>query len=271
MIDKKYWRPKIYAALIHLAVSFLFAAIVAWLIYRVWYPAPYREVLWGQSIYKLLIGVDVILGPLITLIVFNKKKSLFERSLDIGVIVILQLSALGYGLWVMAQARPAQIVFEYDHFQIVPVYLIPMPQPGEKVTHQIEWEPWTGPNLISLRHSPLDEENIKKWKKEIQFGGSPLAARPVLWQPYKDAHGAVLNASIPVKELLEKFPLEKSRINSAIEKTGIHEEELTYIPIYAGKLAGAVLLKKGTSDILSVVHIKSMPVPSKYGVPENFN
>ena len=49
----------------------------------------------------LVVGIDVVLGPLLTLIVFHpKKKSLIW---DLAVIVAVQLGALGYGVWVMAQ------------------------------------------------------------------------------------------------------------------------------------------------------------------------
>ena len=43
----------------------------------VWYPQPYFAAMGGATLILLLIGVDVVIGPLITLIVFDpKKKSL---------------------------------------------------------------------------------------------------------------------------------------------------------------------------------------------------
>lgn len=264
------WKEKVRAFFIHLGVSALVAAIIAWLIYKVWYPYPYRDILWGQSIYKLLIGVDVIVGPTITFIVFNKNKSFFERTLEIIFIVALQIGALGYGIWALAQARPAQIVFEYDHFQVVPVYLVPPPQPGNNFDHQIALEPWTGPNLISLRRLPQDEKNIEKWKKNIEFGGPPISVQPSLWQAYDLAHNAVIAASRPLEELLHEFPKEKDNIHIAAQKTGIQINLLTYIPIYSGTKAGALLLKKETSEIVGMALINSMQVPKEYGIPELF-
>ena len=254
----------------HLCISAFVALVVAWLIYMVWYPYPYREILWGQGIYNLLIGIDIVVGPLITLIVFDKRKPFFERFWEILFIAALQIGALGYGVWALAQARPAQVVFEYDHFQVVPVYLVPLPKPEERFDHQIELEPWIGPNLISLRKFKQDEENIKKWKKNILFGGPPLSVQPSLWQSYDLARNEVIFASRPLSELFIKFPEEKKSIDRAARKTKMNIEALVYVPIYAGADAGALLLKKNTNEIVGIAPLKTMPVPKEYGVPEMF-
>jgi hypothetical protein len=62
------------------------------LMLAVWYPQHYFAAMGGTTLILLLIGVDVVIGPLITLIVFDpKKKSL---RFDLAVIAVLQLGAL---------------------------------------------------------------------------------------------------------------------------------------------------------------------------------
>lgn len=270
MIDKTIWKEKVNAFLFHLCISALVASAAAYLIYKIWYPYPYREILWGQDIYKLLIGIDVIVGPLITLIVFNKKKSFLERTSEIIFIAVLQVTALGYGIWALAQARPAQVVFEYDHFQVVPIYLVPLPQPGEKFDHQIELEPWIGPNLISLRDLQRDKENIKKWRKNIYFGGPPLAAQPSLWQAYDLAKNEVISSSRPLTDLLNRYPQEKKAIEQAVKTTKMDFNSLSYVPIYAGTNAGALLLIKDSAKIIGLAPLRSVTPPKEYGSPESF-
>src|SRR4030095_3232307 len=89
---------------IHLAVSVLIAAIVLTLIIVIWYPPPYFDAMGGDVLLRLLIGVDVTLGPLVTLIIFDPAKPKLE--LDLATIVVLQLAALAYGGYVMFEARP---------------------------------------------------------------------------------------------------------------------------------------------------------------------
>lgn len=44
------------------------------LMHWVWYPAPYFEINGGWHVWRILAGVDVVLGPLLTLIVFKSGK-----------------------------------------------------------------------------------------------------------------------------------------------------------------------------------------------------
>jgi len=54
----------------------------------------------------------VCLGPLLTLAVFDPKKKELKR--DLSIILLIQLSALFYGIYTVSVARPAYIVFAVD-------------------------------------------------------------------------------------------------------------------------------------------------------------
>ena len=60
------WR----AALIHLGCSAVLASAAAALVFLVWYPWPYSVLAGGIGLFILITGVDVVMGPLITLVVF---------------------------------------------------------------------------------------------------------------------------------------------------------------------------------------------------------
>ena len=69
------------AAAIHLGLSVLIAATVVTVMLLVWYPPPYFDTMGGTGLLKILVGVDVTLGPLLTLIIFDpRKKSLSSIS-----------------------------------------------------------------------------------------------------------------------------------------------------------------------------------------------
>ncbi|WP_313056119.1 hypothetical protein [Pseudomonas lopnurensis] len=91
---------RIKAFLMHLAVSAVIALLAVLLVFHIWYPAPLHEALGVTHIFLLLLLADVILGPLLTLVVFKiGKKTLI---MDLAVIACLQLAALAYGLWTVA-------------------------------------------------------------------------------------------------------------------------------------------------------------------------
>ena len=62
------------AAGIHLGLSVVVAIGVVLLLYYVWYPQPFFDASGGKFLLMLLVGVDVVLGPLITWIIFDTKK-----------------------------------------------------------------------------------------------------------------------------------------------------------------------------------------------------
>lgn len=114
------------AASIHMLLSVGVVGCVSALILLHWYPGEFRH--YGGSFAIILVaGVDVVLGPALTLVIYNtKKKYLF---IDLSIIAAIQLGALVFGLHSVYQGRPiAKVVShkgvnivtqaEIDHFKI---------------------------------------------------------------------------------------------------------------------------------------------------------
>src|SRR6218665_1691953 len=100
----------------HLLGSCLVAALSAFLVFWVWYPAQFASMSGVTGIFLILLGVDVVVGPVITLIVFNRAKPELKR--DLAIVLLLQIAALGYGLHTVFTARPAYLVFSADRFEV---------------------------------------------------------------------------------------------------------------------------------------------------------
>ena len=109
--------PRFKAALIHLGLSMCAACVVVAVVFGVWYAPPWAQSLGVSSIFLMILGVDLCLGPLLTAVVYKVGKS--SLKFDLSVIVLLQLLALGYGLVTVAAARPAYLVFTVDRFDLV--------------------------------------------------------------------------------------------------------------------------------------------------------
>src|SRR6185503_6935605 len=105
------------AAGIHLGIRALIAAVVLVVIYLVWYPSPYFKAMGGDQLVLLVVGVDVVIGPLITLIIYQAGKK--GLKFDLSVIALLQSAALVYGVMIAAEARPVYTVFVVDRFETV--------------------------------------------------------------------------------------------------------------------------------------------------------
>lgn len=102
------------ATLIHIAISLIIFIALLLFITQAWYPGILFDTGNGWKAISMIVGIDIILGPLLTLLVFNpKKKSL---KFDLAVIALLQTAALIYGTWVIQQTRPVAIAFINTHF-----------------------------------------------------------------------------------------------------------------------------------------------------------
>ena len=56
---------------IHLLASSGIALLAAVVVFLVWFPYPYRELVGGQFLFWVLVGVDVVCGPLLTAVLYN--------------------------------------------------------------------------------------------------------------------------------------------------------------------------------------------------------
>src|SRR5690606_6560017 len=107
------------AAGLHLLMSVCIAAAVAILVFAFWYPGDYRLLAGGTELFSLVMVVDVVMGPLLTFVVFDRAKGVAHLRRDISVIALLQMLALSYGLHAMYMGRPIGLAFEFDRFRVV--------------------------------------------------------------------------------------------------------------------------------------------------------
>ncbi|PUA28974.1 MAG: hypothetical protein B0W54_11290 [Cellvibrio sp. 79] len=104
----------------HLLISFVIALVSLYAVFELWYPSPLDEALGVTDIFLLLLCIDVILGPLLTLLVAKQGKKTLK--MDLSVIGVLQVAALSYGLHIVAQGRPVWLVYNMNRFDVVQAY-----------------------------------------------------------------------------------------------------------------------------------------------------
>lgn len=249
-----HWTDRLRASGLHLGISLLIAVLAALLVFALWYPYPYREISGGRELFFIVIIVDVILGPLITLAVFNRNKPRRELVRDLGIVGLIQLAALVYGLWTVSVARPVHLVFELDRFRVIHAIDVPedmLPQASDKMNAM----PLTGPTLLAVR--PFRDMNEEGSATLMALQGLHLSARPDLWESYEQARPRVLAVAKPVTELKRRFPQQSAQIDAAIAQTGRAESTLRYLPVAARKSFWTALLDADSAEIRGFVPLDS--------------
>ena len=248
------WKPRLRAAGIHLLISLAIAALAAALVFGLWYPYPYRELSGGRELFFMVVGIDVIMGPLITLLIFNSKKTRRHLAADLSVVALLQVAALCYGLWTVFEARPVHLVFEYKSMVVVHAADID-PASLNQAPADLQKLPLTGPTLLSLRSfNSADEEYDSV---SMALAGRAQAAQPALWQPYDAARANILQTAQTLAQLQARFPEQASNIAQAASATGLPPERLLTLPLISRKQASTVLIDADTAQPVGYLALDS--------------
>lgn len=227
-------------ALSHLGLSLAVAGAVAWLVFRIWYPSPLHEITGGRNIFLILMAVDVVCGPLLTLVLYDPTKSSFKWRLDLCLIAFVQLSALAYGLHQVSVARPVFVALEGDRFRLVqafdvdPSKLLEAPE-GQRAL------PYFGPQLIGVRLAvPGDVDYLTSVQLSAQ--GLHPAFRPSRWRRFEDQSADLQKRLRPVGELRSKNPEREADLDAALRTLGLNDEQIGYLPLVREEITDWVAL-----------------------------
>ncbi len=164
---------------IHLALSACVAALATGVFVHFWYPLPYFLADGGWQGLRLLAGVDVVLGPMLTLVVYRRSKSRRALAFDYSCIGALQVLALVLGLWTLYGQRTALVAFADGQFYTVDARTAEGLGPG------------AGPILTATHTSPAyavarmpdEEAECQALRFETLRSGCPLHLRLDLLEP----------------------------------------------------------------------------------------
>lgn len=239
------WRFALRLASFHLLGSAVLAGLSAWLVVKLLYPYPYSEMLGGLHLLLMMAGIDVVCGPLLTLILANPKKSKRETCLDFALVIAIQLGALSYGIHAVHLARPVYYAFDHDRFTVVTAAQL-SDEDLAKAPESMRSLPWYGVKQISLAPIAADEMQDSVL---LSLGGIEPVARPNLWLLLDAAKEAadVRAAMKPISHLMQRKAAQQAVIRQALAKINLPEAEAYYLPFTSDKNKewSALLNKQG--------------------------
>ncbi|MBP3221212.1 MAG: fimb protein [Neisseriaceae bacterium] len=238
---------------IHLLISLTIACLMAALVFFVWYKYPYTHMLGGLELFFLVCSIDVICGPLMTLILANPKKSKRETVLDFSVIAVIQIAALIYGMHTVYVARPVYYAFDVDRFTTVTVAELAelaKPEDMAKAPKELQSLPKLGVKPIALY---WDANNVDPEKTLIT-----MIARPEHWRVYNQAEEtAKVRKTMQSVAQLYTLPTnqdKKAVIDKAVAKTGISADKLYFLPFTCDRDVDWSALLNEQGEIVGYVH-----------------
>ena len=242
------------AALIHLSGSLIIAVLAAIAVFLIWFPTPYWELSGGGALFLVLISVDVVIGPLLTWIVFNPSKKKKEVAVDIGVICLMQISALAYGLHATYMARPIYLVHEVDRFIVVSAADVADAGLLSKAPKELQ-HPLPGVvKLIGVREINDPTERLQSIEQAIL--GRDVSLRPQYWQELSlENKKTIASRSKPIAKLVQRTPSARADVMAIVEDAKKSETDLAYLPVVGHNVIWSAIIDKAESKIVGFVKV----------------
>ncbi len=217
-------KNKLKASAIHLAISAFIIGCFLLFTLTVWYPQPFFEISGLQHIIFILVGVDVILGPLLTLVVFKPKKP--SLQFDLSVIAVVQLAALGYGAHTIYAAHPLYVAYAIDRFTPINANEI---DPERVKYHELYQSKLSGPLLVYVK-KPSDPAEMSRVTMEVLSGKPDLDARPEYYEPFQKFTSEIFKQSIN-PEKIQSTAINKQKLKAFLTKHGGNINDYAFLAL----------------------------------------
>ncbi len=221
------WREKFRAFGIHFVTTLVVAAAAAALIFLVWYPSPYGTMVGGLKLFTLITGIDLALGPLISLVIYDSRKSRRALVFDYSVVAILQVVALSYGIYSVSQARPAYVAFVKDRLEVVAAGEIAERDWQEAKGSAYASPPWHGPKLVATYVKPADSNDAL----DGGLQGRDVGVRPKFYVEYDTQVDAIKRHVMPLSSLERRHRDSVPLVEESLRELGRTAEDFGWFPV----------------------------------------
>lgn len=243
-------RSKLQGAATHLGISTAVAACVLAVVFLGWYRAPLDTVSGVGEILKILLAVDVVLGPVLTLVVFDRRKT--SLRFDLTCIALMQVAGLAYGVYAVEAGRPHHLVFVKDRFEVISRSDLQLEDRKAAAGNGAADAEWLGPKVVAAE-MPASANERKELLFESAFGGRDLQHFPKQYRDYATQAPRAAAKGLPLSVLLALNPNGHRILQSAIDRSGLPEDRLKFLPVKGPRADAAMLVDASSGSVKGMV------------------
>ena len=225
-------RFRLKAFSLHLLSSATVLTLILGSLYFGWYRWPGWHLTDVKTVVLVMVCVDVVLGPTLTFIIANQKKSRRELTRDIGIIVAVQLCALTYGSVSLWNGRPLYYAFSETVLQLVQAYDI---EAADAESGRLQ-NPALGPHWYSLPRwiwapLPQNAEESRKIIVSSLTGGDDIISMPKYFRPWEDGLPSLRSKLKKVDDVPYFAKSEKKKLKERMQAAGLPDDQLNTMPL----------------------------------------
>jgi hypothetical protein len=243
-------KARLTAGAVHAAASAAVVCVVLALTLLVWYPAPLDVCQGVTKILLVLVVVQLVIGPIITLVVYDRSK----RSLkfDLAVVILLQIAALAYGLHTILVARPAYLVFAIDRFEVVSAQDVDRDSLARARAAGHSGLSLRGPRVVHARLPDASAQRNALLFSAVR-GGPDLSQLPEWYRPYESGRESVLDRLRPLDELRVANRLDDRGWTDFLETLDSPPARMGYLPLKGRVRDGVVIVNRDTAEVQRIM------------------
>lgn len=214
---------------------------------------PYFWASGGVELTLLVACVDLAIGPLLTFLVYDRRKSSLRR--DLVIVACIQLLALGYGVHASLLARPVFLTFVVDRFELVSAAEVDADE-LRRAPPEFRKLSYSGPRLAAAR-APTDPRE----RETLMFASTTSGIdRKQVFRYYVELSTMsreLVEHAKPLDRLARFNPEDQveRRIAPYVAKLG-SRDSLGYLPVQGRREDLAALIDLRDGSLLAVLRLK---------------
>jgi hypothetical protein len=240
-----------HAGFIHLLISLLIVGSVATYVIYFWYPIPLLPMAKADVLLLMVGGIDLIVGPLLTLIVYKHGKKTLK--MDLTVIVLIQTLFLGSGLYTLFASRPVYLVATEQMFNLVFVADI-LPDDLKKAKNKYQLFGITTPQLVGAV-IPNDAKEISRIVLSALSGSSDLQHMPQHYVEYDQIKELILKNALPLINPPKVSSQNVAILQKAALNYGYKPEDVRFMHLGSTRGYAVILLDGKTAQPIGFVNL----------------
>ncbi len=234
---------------IHLLISSVVLGAFLAFVFLVWYPQPFFDVEGLVQIVWVLVGVDIVLGPALTLVVFKTGKPGLKR--DLSIIAAIQIIGFIYGANTFYQERPYFAVFyDSDYFEVIPASTM---KDISKIDPDLNHSKFGGPIIVFVE-APTAIDDLTIILEDMKKGGPSIHLRPEYYRPLKGHINKIFRLSRNLDEL-QKIPANNAAISQFKTEYGKRITDFVYFPIAGSLTSRLLVIDRETEAVVDYINI----------------
>lgn len=233
----------------HLTISIIIVGIFFAIMRLVWYPGFYFDLLSAWDVLYILGSVDIVLGPVLTLIVFVPKKK--GLKFDLSAIAAMQIGALFFGGSIVYGAKPVYVAYAADMFKIASHRDIDK----SKLRYpEMQKAPAGGPMLVFAK-VPEDPQTRNDLSWDILSGGPDIEKRTELYEPLSSNLAHVAKKALDIDWYYDRAPGNRAKIEAFFARHGGNKQRYLFNYLVGYNKDIMLVLDRASGQFVDIIEI----------------